>query len=191
MDIPEESRLVEAIRSGDQVAASTFCDRFTSRVALMIRGRRIPTADCDALVQDILATALHQLGRGQFKGDARLGTWLHSIVLGKVADYWRASRTDKRLVSLDAVPTESLRRTFDFRPEDSLAVQEALHRLSPEDRLVLWLRDAEGATLEEIGRRIGRKKSAVAERVSRARELFRIEFDRGAGKSSTNRRLKG
>jgi RNA polymerase sigma-70 factor (ECF subfamily) len=191
VDIHEESRLVEAIQSGDQAAASTFCDRFTSRVALMIRGRRIPTADCDALVQDILATALHQLGRGQFKGDARLGTWLHRIVLGKIADYWRASRTAKQLVPLESVPTESLWGTFDFRPEDGLAVQEALHRLSLEDRLVLWLRDAEGATLEEIGRRIGRKKSAVAERVARARELFRIEFGGSGGKSSTKPRLKG
>lgn len=186
----DDAALVEAICAGDDDAAAVFCRRFRPRVLALVRGRRIPSQDCDAVIQDVLATALDQIGRQRFRGDSRLGTWLYAIATGKVADYWRAAVPAKQFVQLDQVPAVSTRIRVECHPDDMIAVQDVLKRLPPEDRLVLWLHDAEGATLEEIGRRIGRRKSAVAERLAHARERFRLAFGEGTGKNPPKPRLK-
>jgi DNA-directed RNA polymerase specialized sigma24 family protein len=115
---------------------------------------------------------------------------VYTIANGKAMDYWRAAAPAVRLVFYDSVRTAMTERGVDYQQDHILAVQQALARLAPDDRFVLWLHDAEGATLEEIGRRIGRKRSAVAERLAHARERFRVAFGRDTGRSSSKLRLK-
>jgi RNA polymerase sigma-70 factor (ECF subfamily) len=190
MDRSGETALVEAIRAGDDRAATAFCELFAPRVRSVLGRRGVVSQDVEPLVQEILFTALEQLRTGRFRLEARLGTWLFTIVNGKAVDYWRRSAPTRRDVSLDGVTIEPSSATLASRQDDVLAVKEALGRLAPEDRLVLWLHDAEGATLEEIGRRIRRKKSAVAERLAHARERFRLAFGNSAGRTSSKLRLK-
>lgn len=41
------------------------------------------------MAQEVLADAIRQIQAGDFRERAALSTWLHTIMNGKVADYWR------------------------------------------------------------------------------------------------------
>jgi RNA polymerase sigma-70 factor (ECF subfamily) len=183
-----DGELVRRIEAGGEDAARIFVDRFRSRIGAILRRRKVPVDDRDDVAQQILADALRQIGEGRFRGDSRLETWLYTIVNGKAADYWR--RRGPRTVSLQTVAADDPAFvTTSLDADQVLAVQQALSRLTADDQVLLLLHDAERYTLEEIGRMIGLRKSAVSKRLERAREHFRGAIERG-GNSAISGRLK-
>jgi RNA polymerase sigma-70 factor (ECF subfamily) len=62
------------------------------------------------------------------------------------------------------------------RTDESLAVQQVLERLSPPDREVLYLFDVAGFKTDEIGAMLGVRGTAIRQRLSRARERFRLLY---------------
>lgn len=186
----QETALVEAIRSGDDIAATEFCDKFSPRLIAVIRAKRVPTQDTEPVLQDILAAALQQLQHGRFRGESRLGTWLYSLANARIADYWRSAVPARRFIQFDNLPGGVPNSMVEYRAEDIIAVKEALVCLTREDRFVLWLHDVEGFTLEEIGQLVARKKSAVAERLARARKRFRTALTERTGRIPEEMRLK-
>jgi RNA polymerase sigma-70 factor (ECF subfamily) len=187
MTTESDEELVAAIRTGDNDAAVRFERRFSERIQALARKQQVPADDCGDIVQNVLADALRQIRQGTFRGAAALSTWLYPIINGKLADYWRTKR---------GPPTTSLETLRDrdhqvvaSNPTDVLAVQQALVRLPSEEHLLLWMHEAEGYTLEEIGPLIGLRKSAVAERLARARQHFRSAI-RDGGKNPGPQRLR-
>ncbi len=173
------------IANGDQAA---FDSRFRPRIEALARRRGVPSHDCQDVAQEVLSTALRQLQDGKFRVESALATWLHPIMHAGVANYFR------KRGRVEAVPLE------DLTPDDrafivagnvhaAAEVNEALARLSTEDRLLLTLYHQHGWTLEEIGPLLGLRKSAVAERIKAAEERFRIAL-RDGGRTPDPNRLK-
>jgi RNA polymerase sigma factor (sigma-70 family) len=185
----EDEALARAIASGDELAASRFDQTFRARIEAIARKRKVPGSDCADVAQDVLADALRQLRQGKFRGEASLATWLHPILHGGIANYFRR-RHGPKTVSLDDladVDNRSLVATGDRHAV--LAVQQALSQLSPADQFLLVLYYQQGWTLEEIGPMVGLRKSAVAEHVKAACERFRVAL-RNGGKNPDSPRLK-
>jgi RNA polymerase sigma factor (sigma-70 family) len=105
-----------------------------------------------------------------------------------VTDYFRRPRL-QQTVGLDDIGQE-LATAVSYTPEDVLWVRRGVERLSVADQLVILLHDVEQLTLEEIGRRIGLRKSAVAVRLQRARDNLRLALREGSGKDRAAKRLK-
>jgi RNA polymerase sigma factor (sigma-70 family) len=116
-----------------------------------------------------------------------LSTWLHPIMNGWVANYFR-KRSRLQTVSLEEVATNDRSLVISSNIEAVAAVNEALSRLSAADRFFLLLHEREEFTLEEIGQIVGLRKSAVGERLERAREQFRAAI-RNGGKFPASKRL--
>jgi RNA polymerase sigma-70 factor (ECF subfamily) len=55
-------------------------------------------------------------------------------------------------------------------------VESVLAQLSPQDREVLYLFDVAGFKTDEIGAMIGVRGTAVRQRLSRARDRFRLLY---------------
>ena len=187
MTTESDDDLVAAIRAGDNDAAVRFERRFRERIEALARKQRVPVHDCGDIVQNVLAAALRQIHQGTFRGTAALSTWLYPIIKGKLADYWRTKRGPPT-TSLETV-TDRDHQLVATNRDDVLAVQEALARLPADEHLLLWMHEAEGYTLKEIGPLIGLRKSAVAERLAHARRHFRAAI-RDGGKNPGPRRLK-
>jgi RNA polymerase sigma factor (sigma-70 family) len=141
------------------------------------------------VVQEVLADAIRQIESGAFKESAALGTWIHTIMNGKVADYWR-KRGDATLVPLAAIAESHQSLVAGENRVEVIAVRQALSRLPALDQLLLLLHEQEGYTLEEIGPMVHLRKSAVAERLARARERYRQALNHGGNQPQT-RRLTG
>lgn len=187
MTTESDDELVAALRADDSDACFRFERRFRERIEALARKQRVPADDCGDIVQNVLADALRQIRQGKFRGAAALSTWLYPIINGKLADYWRTKRGPPT-TSLETV-TDRDHQLVAINRDDVLAVQQALARLPTDEHLLLWMHEAEGYTLEEIGVLIGLRKSAVAERLVRARQHFRAAI-RDGGKNPGPQRLK-
>ena len=94
---------------------------------------------------------------------ASLKTYLLGVARKKAADWWRhAPRVD----SLEeSVPVP--------RPGEAMAMKDALARLEPEQRNVLWLREAEGYSYDELAGILAIPVGTVRSRLFTAREQLR------------------
>lgn len=141
-------------------------------------------ADAEDAVQDAFLSAYTHLT--QFKGRARMSTWLTTIVINSIRMKLR-SRPRSLHISLDSrerqdderLPSETL---SDFRPTPEVACQreelegrlsQLSRRLSPSVRKTFQLKLVEGLSIRETAGRLGITESAVKARVSRARARLR------------------
>lgn len=188
MTRPEDEELAHAIAGGDEAAASRFDQMFRAKVEAFARKRNVPTPDCPDVTQEVLADALRQLRLGKFRGEASLATWLHPIIKGGIANYFR-KRRGPEIVSLQDLADDHPSLVTTGNNPAVLGVRQALSRLSTGDQFLLLLYHQRGLTLEEVGSMVGLRKSAVAERLKAARERFRTAL-RDGGRNPDSRRLK-
>jgi RNA polymerase sigma-70 factor, ECF subfamily len=138
------------------------------------------TADAEDAVQDALLAAYTHLN--QFRGQARISTWLTAIVLNCARMQLRR-RPRLVPVSLDQSqealqPLSVSERLADRRPspeDESIECELShLHRqLSPTLRRILQLRDIDGLSIWETARILGVQTGTVKAQSSRARRKLK------------------
>ncbi len=151
--------------------------------ALALRVTRDADLAADA-VQEAFATALEK-GEG-FRGEARLSTWLHRIVFNKAVDLLRRRRREEPLPEEEpaALTPEDDRLGHGpswARPPDALllgkearqALEDALGTLTPLQRAVFELREAEGRPTEEVAEILDLTPGAVRVHLHRGRLRLR------------------
>jgi len=154
--------------------------------SLALRITRDPDLASDA-VQEAFATALARAD--DFRGEARLGTWLHRIVYSKAIDLLRARGREAPLPDEDGsgrggeddrlggAPTWS--RPPDqilFGTETRKALDKALMELTPLQRLVFELREVEGRPTDEVADILSLPAGTVRVHLHRARMRLRARL---------------
>jgi RNA polymerase sigma-70 factor (ECF subfamily) len=163
------------------------------RIAL---GHLSNVADAEDAVQDALLSALTHVH--QFKGQARMSTWLTTIVINSARMKLRRRLTWVHL-ALDEtdgqqdVPLESTVSDTRRGPEEAYREREiaetlarATSRLSPTLRTTFQLRDIEGLSIRETAELLGVPTGTVKARLARARvrlrEVMRNSIQRKRGR---------
>jgi RNA polymerase sigma-70 factor (ECF subfamily) len=163
------------------------------RIAL---GHLSNVADAEDAVQDALLSALTHVH--QFKGQARMSTWLTTIVINSARMKLRRRLTRVHL-ALDEtdgqqdVPLESTVSDTRRGPEEAYREREiaetlarATSRLSPTLRTTFQLRDIEGLSIRETAELLGVPTGTVKARLARARvrlrEVMRNSIQRKRGR---------
>ena len=151
--------------------------------SLALRITRDPDLASDA-VQEAFATALQRVD--DFRGEARLGTWLHRIVYTKAIDLLRARGREAPLPDeegpgraqdddrIGGAPTWS--RPPDeilFGSETRQALEKALLLLTPLQRLVFEMREVEGRPTGEVADILSLPPGTVRVHLHRARMRLR------------------
>lgn len=138
----------------------THKDRVFSTALACLDGDRAAAEDAAQEVFVRLASKL-----GQFRGEARLTTWLHRVTVNVCRDELRRRRRVQRLTPDPAPPLS------EFAPRREL--HEALESLPEALRAPLLLRYFEGLSYEEIAAALGCPPGTVATRLHRG--LKRLE----------------
>ena len=169
---PTDTELLRAHVSGDTHAFATLVARHQDRLwAVALGVMRNPDDAADAL-QDAYISAFRRAG--SFRGDAKVTTWLHRVVVNACLD---------RLRSLKVRATESLPddpdRSAEFgvdEPVDPVETQQqrdqilgALARLNPDQRAALVLVDMQGHSIDEAATILGCAPGTVKSRCARGR----------------------
>lgn len=115
-----------------------------------------------------------------YHGRSRLITWLRSVLVQRLIDRRRAHA---RLEALDdEEPTETTSAALAVDPERQRlsglaqeALDAAIDKLDPKDRLRLRLYYGQDLTLARIGRLLGESEATVSRKLDRARRTLRNE----------------
>jgi RNA polymerase sigma-70 factor, ECF subfamily len=153
-------------------------------------------ADAEDVVQDAVLSALTHVH--QFRGQAKMSTWLTTIVINSARMKLRRRSTSVQLIldETDGQEDVSLENTVsDTRPgpEDAYREREiveslahATSRLSPTLRITFQLRDIDGLSIRETADRLRVPTGTIKARLARARVRLREMMGR-----SISRHVRG
>lgn len=157
-----DEELLAAHVSGHPDAFAVLVGRHQDRLwAVALRTLRNPHDAADAL-QDAYLCAFRRAHT--FRGDAKVSTWLHRIVINACLDRIRYLAR-RRTQPLEAAPVAIT------GGDDALAdvVTEALARIPPDQRAALVLVDMEGFSVDEAAAMLGCPPGTIKSRCSRGR----------------------
>jgi RNA polymerase sigma-70 factor (ECF subfamily) len=150
------------------------------RIAL---GHLSNVADAEDAVQDALLSALTHVH--QFRGQAKMSTWLTTIVINSARMKLRRRITSVQLGVSDGQQDLLEEIVSDTRPgpEEAYCEREvaerlarATSRLSPTLRTTFHLRDVDGSSIRETADLLGVPTGTVKARLARARVRLREEM---------------
>ena len=137
-------------KDGDRRALEALCERHSPRVERLARHVLSDPEDARDAAQESLAKLCTRLG--QFRGEARFGTWLHRLVVNTCRDVAERENA-RRCERLE----EDVRVAGDDDPARAAALSELraslashLAGISDEQRRVVLLKDAVGLSFAEI-----------------------------------------
>jgi len=126
-------------------------------------------------------------GLAGFRGEAKLSTWVFQIAWNYLRLHRRRSgRRDRVLVPVPDEQQLVLQRAPDPGPDpERMAtagdlldrVEGAIDRLPEQFRVILWLRDGEGRSYDEMAAVLDIPVGTVRSRLSRARQALRREVE--------------
>ncbi len=182
--VEHEEALFQAWRDGDETALSELLVSFQPRV-WSICWRMVRHAD-DAtdLAQDVLVKVIN--GLDGFDGRSKLSTWVIRITMNCCLSHLRKQKL-RRHASLDAPgrdeghsravhlragepgPIQDVQRRDQHR-----SVHEALLELDEEQRILLLLRDVQGAEYAQLAEVYEVPIGTIKSRIFRARSALRV-----------------
>jgi len=170
----EDLILVGRFLAGDQLAFSKLYERYYERVFAIARGVLIDLEDASDAVQEIFTLVYRHLVR--FDRRSKFSTWLFRIAVNRSIQYARSSKHRAKNVELDeaAASIEQEQPTEAADPK----IAHAMALLQPADRALLTLFYWEDLSLNEIADSLGCSVNAAKTRLFRARERFKIAFER-------------
>jgi RNA polymerase sigma-70 factor (ECF subfamily) len=185
----EDQTLVARIVGGDVAAFEQIMRRHNTALFRTARAILRDDADAEDALQEAYLAAYRHLS--EFRGDARLSTWLTRIVINQALGRLRSRRRDEVVVELrgdaagDALPAQG-EAMDDGRVEsaEAGAMREQLRQLLERKidalplafRTAFILREVEEMTIEEAAECLAIPAATVRTRVFRARALLRASL---------------
>ena len=181
---PTDAALALSASGGDETAFETLFNRHRRRVALIASRFFRQREQIEEIVQESFTKAYFALGDFSNRQEASFAAWLARITFNTCYDELRRLKRRPEGMAADVSEAESdwLRENLrSDAPGDDIEsaliwrdlAGKLLARLSPEDRLVLVMLDAEGMSVAEIAELNRWSISKVKVRAHRARASLR------------------
>lgn len=180
MDKNQIDILVQRAQQGDEEAFGTLIlasEKLIYNIALRMMNN---PEDAKDISQDVFIKAFKNIAK--FDGKSSFSTWIYRIAVNTCIDEIR-KRKGKDTLSMDkeiegeensfANQLESNEPTPEVQfldKEKSIAIQNAINKLSLEHKTMITLRDLQGLSYTEISEAVGISIGTVKSRITRARK---------------------
>ena len=178
--VPEANRKRDATvavraQRGDVDAFEELYRQHAGRVYALCLRLTADNAKARDLTQDVFVRAWEALP--QFRGDAKLTTWLHRIAVNAMLMQRRSDRRRLSRVSLadddaDDADASLVGATAPLDVAAAIDLERAVAALPPGVRRAFVLHDVEGYSHEEIARMTGLAAGTLRAQLHRARQLL-------------------
>jgi RNA polymerase sigma-70 factor (ECF subfamily) len=174
--------LVRRYLNGDERAFEVLFKKYQTPIFNLV-SRMVNGEDAYDLTQDVFCNVLR--GLHTFRGQAKFSTWLYSIARNvclnrlRRSSYAREDSLDAMLEDQPAVELPDVSADVQMIAEThelQRLVNFVLATLTPEQRLLITLRDFEQLSYEEIAYITETSMSNVKSRLHRARMAFKDKF---------------
>jgi RNA polymerase sigma-70 factor (ECF subfamily) len=175
----EETALVRRIQQGDQLAFRELVEKHQNKVHSIIYGILRNRNDAEDIAQQVFAKAYFSIG--SFDSRSSLLTWIYKITVNECYDYLRKRRVRKLVYESDFSEDDALRLSRSSAAVDASPTVESrlvgkdyvvklLSRVSEEDRSLLFLKEVEGHSVEELAGMTGMNQNTIKVKLFRARQ---------------------
>ena len=176
-NIEIDPRTVAAAREGDMTALGRVYEACAPAAYTLLRRLVRREAVAEDLLQEAFADVIQHIG--SFEGRSPLPMWVRSIAVRRGLMYLR-SPWHRSLEWLEARPDVQPAADGEAARADRCGdLEQALARLPPLSRAVVWLHDVEGYTHPEIAAELGRTVSFSKSQLSRAHARLRQVLEQG------------
>lgn len=166
--------LVEQCRAGDEEACEALVRQYQERVFALISRMTGDPDRVEDIAQEVFLKAFRSLK--SFRGGSRFYTWLYRITVNTVLNTMR-SQGRRQETSLDALEGFEVQADADMEPAEVTArlelarrVREAIDQLEEPYRVIVYLRELEDLSYEEIAQVVELPVGTVKSRLFRARQ---------------------
>jgi RNA polymerase sigma-70 factor (ECF subfamily) len=173
----DEATLAARIRSGDSAAFDELLRPYRSGMLNMAYRMTGDLEDAREVCQEAMIKIYRHIG--SYRTDRSFRNWALKIVVNAAYDHLRRRRRRLDPASLGGNPNMGSKNDPEKRLEDRESgrrVEAALRRLSPREKRVFLLRDAEGYSVRETAEILGSSSISVRSHLSRARKKLREEL---------------
>lgn len=173
----DDASLIIQIRNGNSGALRFLVDKHKNLVWYMVLRMVNQSEDAEDLCQDVFLRVFREVKN--FRGDAKLSTWIGSIAYNVCIDYLRKKGREK------VYPTDDLRPVMQGvaspdnttrnlgRSDIKSIVHGVISQLPVNYRTVITLYHLEEYSYREISEITGMPEGTVKSYISRAREIIR------------------
>jgi RNA polymerase sigma-70 factor (ECF subfamily) len=181
----DDAELVARIARHDQAAFETLMRRYNGKLFRVARAILKDDAEAEDALQEAYLDAYRHID--EFRGEARLGTWLTRIVINQALMRLRKHRGDRVVVpfedgrALEPDPAEAdvadehteSPPAATLRAEIRRALERRIDELPMAFRTVFVMREVEDMTVDETAECLSIPAATVRTRLFRARALLR------------------
>ncbi|MCS3801953.1 RNA polymerase sigma factor [Niastella sp. OAS944] len=177
-----ELDLIQKLREGDEQAFKSLVTNYQDLVFNTALGIVQNSEDAEDVAQEVFIQVYRSID--QFKGDARLSTWIYRITTTKALDHIRSRKRKKRfafITSLFGANDELVHEPVDFqhpgvaldRKEQAALLFQMIAQLPENQKVAFTLHKTEELSYQEIADVMQLSVSAVESLLFRARQNLR------------------
>ncbi|HEX6427961.1 MAG TPA: RNA polymerase sigma factor [Niastella sp.] len=177
-----ELELIQQLRAGDELAFKSLVANYQDLVYNTALGVVQNSEDAEDVAQEVFIQVFRSID--QFKGDARLSTWIYRITTTKALDHIRSRKRKKRfafITSLFGANDELVHEPVDFqhpgvaldRKEQAALLFRMIEQLPDNQKVAFTLHKTEELSYQEIADIMQLSVSAVESLLFRARQNLR------------------
>lgn len=177
-----ELELIQQLRAGDEQAFKSLVTNYQDLVYNTALGIVQNSEDAEDVAQEVFIQVFRSID--QFKGDARLSTWIYRITTTKALDHIRSRKRKKRfafITSLFGANDELVHDPVDFqhpgvaldRKEQAALLFQMINQLPDNQKAAFTLHKTEELSYQEIADVMELSVSAVESLLFRARQNLR------------------
>jgi RNA polymerase sigma-70 factor (ECF subfamily) len=177
-----ELELIQQLRAGNELAFKSLVENYQDLVYNTALGVVQNSEDAEDVAQEVFIQVYRSID--QFKGDARLSTWIYRITTTKALDHIRSRRRKKRfafITSLFGPNDELIHEPVDFqhpgvtldRKEQAALLFRMIDQLPENQKVAFTLHKTEELSYQEIAEVMKLSVSAVESLLFRARQNLR------------------
>ena len=177
-----ELELIQQLRAGDELAFKSLVENYQDLVYNTALGVVQNSEDAEDVAQEVFIQVFRSID--QFKGDARLSTWIYRITTTKALDHIRSRKRKKRfafITSLFGANDELIHEPIDFqhpgvtldRKEQAALLFRMIEQLPDNQKVAFTLHKTEELSYQEIADVMQLSVSAVESLLFRARQNLR------------------
>ena len=161
---PPSVERVVAARNGDRIVLGEILGQGFPKLVAFYRGSGLRHADADELASEALEGMVRNLPKLREAG--AFEAWFWSVARNRFRSKLRTKGRVERELEYGPVPDPE---DLVIQTEEHSKIREAMAELSVRDRQVLWLREVEGLSHDEIAGRMMMATGAVRVAALRAR----------------------
>jgi RNA polymerase sigma-70 factor (ECF subfamily) len=166
--MPDDRELWRRITEGDEQAFEDFY----SQTALRLRAFLRQIVGSQEAAEDVAQETYTKIWN-RFNGDkpeaGQLRAYLYGAARRQAVDWWRKQSSSRHLSGGDTVEEIAVASQAEKRS----VVEDAFQRLPAEQRALLWLREVEGQTYDELAVILDVPMGTVRSRLFAARDALR------------------